>query len=61
MAILHVHDPQLDIYTLHMVVYIMLPMQVQSGMRKLMTNESEASIIPEGKNIIIKGDNFKSI
>lgn len=44
-----------------MVVYIMLPMQVQSGMRKLMTNESEASIIPEGKNIIIKGDNFKSI
>jgi len=36
-------------------------MQVQSGMRKLMTNEGEASTIPEGKNILIKGYNFNSI
>jgi len=39
-------DPQLDIYTLQMVVYIMLPMQVKSDIRKLMTHEDEASTIP---------------
>jgi len=46
LAILDIHDPQLHIYTLQMVVYIMLPMQVQSDMRKLMTHEDGASTIP---------------
>ena len=58
LAILDVRDPQQDIYTLHMVVYIMLPMQVQSGMRKLMTHEGEASTIPWSEEYFNKGWQF---
>lgn len=59
LAILDVHDPQLDIYMLKMVVYIMLPMQVQSDMRKLMTHEGEASTIPWSKEYFHKGLQFQ--
>jgi len=52
LAILDVHDPQLDIY---MFVYIMLPTQVQSDMRKLMTHEDEASTIHGSKEYFHKG------